>query len=1047
MVQDELAPAPRTPDVARLPVFRAPFAPPDEELIAGFWASATFPPEAEARIDAEATRLIRHIRETGGAIGALEDFLHEYGLSTREGLALMVLAEALLRVPDAATADRLIEEKLGGADWSGRAQRTDSWLVTLSTWALGVGSRIVAPDERPEDILHLLVRRLGQPAVRAAVRRAVSLLAHHFVLGETIEQALQRARPMAERGYRFSFDMLGEGARTAADAARYFDGYARAIVAIAAAAGDTPLPARHGISVKLSALHPRYEPCQRERVLRELGGRLLELARLARDHGLAMTVDAEEADRLELSLELVARVAADASLADWEGFGLAVQAYQKRAPAVVEWIGELASSLHRRFMVRLVKGAYWDTEIKRAQERGLDDYPVFTRKAATDLCYLVCARRLLALRPRLFPQFATHNALTVATIAELAGQERDGFEFQRLHGMGEALYEAVSEQGQRFPCRIYAPVGGHRDLLAYLVRRLLENGANSSFVAVVRDRNVALATLLARPAQLLGSPRDARHPKIPRPQDLYLPERRNSRGLEFGERAQLERLLQEMRQAEPVRSAHSLGAALHRAERRPVVSPIDGSTIGEVAEAHPEEVESLFAVARRGFERWRRVAVEERARILERASDLLEARRALFVRLCAEEAGKTLADGIAEVREAVDGLRYYGARARELMGEGRSMPGPTGEENLYFWRPRGIFVCISPWNFPLAIFTGQVGAALAAGNAVIAKPAEQTPLVAFAMVRLLHEAGVPEEALLLVPGDGRVGAALLAHPEVGGVAFTGSTETAFAINRQLAAKTGPIVPLIAETGGINAMIVDATALPEQVTDDVMQSAFRSTGQRCSALRLLCLQEEVADRILAMIEGAARELAIGDPREPATDMGPVIDAEAKERLLAAIARGRAQARTILAGPLPPELPRAGYWIAPHIFELEDAGMLREEIFGPVLHVVRWRSDRLDQLLERIAATGYGLTLGIHTRIQRTIDRIVERLPVGNVYVNRSMIGAVVGTQPFGGSGLSGTGFKAGGPAYLTRFALEQVVTTNTAASGGNASLIVQAGDRW
>lgn len=1032
-----------------LPLFKAAFAPPDEALVAEFLSQSRLPDEAERRIDAEATRLIRHIREAGGTIGALEDFLHEYGLSTREGLALMVLAEALLRVPDAATADRLIEEKLGEAHWSERPHRSETWLVSLSSWALGVGSRIVAPHEVPEDILHSLVKRLGGPAVRTAARRAMRILGHHFVLGETIEQALARARPEIAKGYRFSFDMLGEGARMEADADRYFQAYAYAIDKIGAAAGTTPLPARHGISVKLSALHPRFEPLQRERVLRELTPRLLELARRARDHDLAFTVDAEEADRLELSLEVIARVAADPSLAGWDGFGLAIQAYQKRAPAVVDWVGELAEQLNRRFMVRLVKGAYWDTEIKRAQERGLDDYPVFTRKAATDLCYIVCARKLLALRPRIFPQFATHNALTVATIAELAGRERDSFEFQRLHGMGEALYEAASEGGARLPCRIYAPVGGHRDLLAYLVRRLLENGANSSFVAVVRDRTVPIETLLVRPAKLIASPRAARHPKIRLPLEIYEPDRRNSRGVEFGERAALAQLLAAIGfdQALAITARPLISGHLLEGVPRPCLSPIDGSALGEVWDTRETDIARIFAEARRGFEIWRRVPVERRATILERASDLLEERRGQFIRLCTLEAGKTLVDGVAEVREAVDLLRYYAARARELFAAPRELPGPTGEENLYSWRPRGIFVCISPWNFPLAIFTGQVSAALVAGNAVLAKPAEQTPLIAWEMVRLLHEAGVPPEALHYVPGDGRIGAALLAHSEVAGVAFTGSTETGWAINRQLAAKAAPIVPLIAETGGINAMIVDATALPEQVTDDVMASAFRSTGQRCSALRLLCVQQDVADRMLEMIVGAAQELRVGDPREPATDMGPVIDAAAKRRLLAAIDRSRSQTRTLLARPLPSDLPEAGHWLAPHIFELDRPEDLREEIFGPILHVVRWRADQLDALCEAVASTGYGLTLGIHTRIQKTIDRIVDRLAVGNIYVNRNIIGAVVGTQPFGGSGLSGTGFKAGGPAYLTRFAQEQVVTTNTAASGGNATLWVEAGDIW
>ncbi len=1032
------------------PPFDAPFASRDEDLVAAFMAECDLGPEAEGRIDREASRIIGHIRETGGLVGALEDFLHEYGLSTKEGLALMVLAEALLRVPDADTADRLIEDKLGTAAWADRPHRSETWLVSLTTWALGIGSRIVGPEETPEAILHGIVRRLGQPAVRTAARRAMRLLGHHFVLGETIEEALRRARTAASLGYRHSYDMLGEGARTMPDADRHFAAYAAAIEAIAEAAGETALPERPGISVKLSALHPRYEAPQRDRVLAELVPRLLELARQARKHELGFTVDAEEADRLEISLEVIGRVAADPELAGWDGFGLAVQAYQKRAPAVIDWVVELAERLDRRFMVRLVKGAYWDTEIKRAQERGLEDYPVFTRKPATDLCYLACVRRLLAARRRIYPQFATHNALTVATIMELAGSGHRDYEFQRLHGMGEALYQAVTENGPRLPCRIYAPVGGHRDLLAYLVRRLLENGANSSFVSVVRDRSVPIDRLLLRPGRLLGDPRRARHPKIPLPRELYAPERRNSAGVEFGERRAVERLLAGIRLPLPLeRVARSLIAGEEvRGRPREVRSPVDRAIlVGVVEEAAETGIDAAMRAAARGFADWSRIPAESRATILERAADLLEARRAHFVGLLAIEAGRTLADGVAEVREAVDFLRYYAARARDLFGRSRAMPGPTGEENLYRWRGRGVFVCISPWNFPLAIFTGQVAAALVAGNAVVAKPAEQTPLVAEETVRLLHEAGIPPAALNLLPGDGGIGARLVAHPLCAGVAFTGSTETAWRINRTLAAKDAPIVPFVAETGGINAMIVDATALPEQVTDDVLTSAFRSAGQRCSALRLLCIQEEVADALIAMIVGATRELRLGDPRDPATDIGPVIDEEARDRLLAHLAATKAAASLRFGGEMRFPVPENGLFLAPRIIELDSPEELREEVFGPILHVVRYRTDALDSLLEAIAGSGYGLTLGIHSRIQRTIDRIVERLPVGNVYVNRNMIGAVVGTQPFGGSGLSGTGFKAGGPAYLTRFAQEQVIATNTAAAGGNATLLVEAGDRW
>ncbi len=1048
-----MAPAGSDPSLAEeldLPPFLAPYAPADEELVAGFLAESDLGAETEARIDREASRIIRHIRESGGLVGALEDFLHEYGLSTREGLALMVLAEALLRVPDAATADRLIEDKLGTAAWAERPHKSDSWMVSLTTWALGIGSRIVSPEDTPEAILHGIVRRLGQPAVRTAARRAMRVLGHHFVLGETIEEALRRARAAASLGYRHSYDMLGEGARTMADADRYFEAYAAAIEAIAATAGEEALPARPGISVKLSALHPRYEASQRDRLLEELVPRLSELARKARAHELGFTVDAEEADRLEISLEVIGRVAADPALAGWEGFGLAVQSYQKRAPAVIDWVVELAERLDRRFMVRLVKGAYWDAEIKRAQERGLEDYPVFTRKSATDLCYLACVRRLLAGRRRIYPQFATHNALTVATIMELAGAGNRDYEFQRLHGMGEALYQAVSESGPRLPCRIYAPVGGHRDLLAYLVRRLLENGANSSFVSVVRDRSVPIDRLLVRPARLIGDPRHARHPKIPLPRDLYAPERRNSAGIEFGERRALDRLLLAIRRPLPVaRVARPLiGGGELVGSPREVRSPIDrGLVVGLVEEAPEDAVDTAMQTAARGFVAWSRTAAERRAAALERAADLLEERRGPFVGLAAVEAGKTLVDGVAEVREAVDFLRYYAARARRLFGARRTMPGPTGEENLYGWRGRGVFVCISPWNFPLAIFTGQIAAALVAGNSVIAKPAEQTPLIALEMVRLLHEAGVPAEVLHCLPGDGAIGAALVAHPLCAGVAFTGSTETAWRINRALAAKDAPIVPLVAETGGINAMIVDATALAEQVTDDVLTSAFRSAGQRCSALRLLCIQEDVADSLLAMIRGATRELRLGDPRDPASDMGPVIDEEARDRLCEHLARMEGTANFHFRGEMRFPPPENGLFLAPRILELDKAERLRSEVFGPILHVVRYRTNELDTLLDAIAATGYGLTLGIHSRIQRTIDHIAERLAVGNVYVNRNMIGAVVGTQPFGGSGLSGTGFKAGGPAYLTRFAQEQVVTSNTAAAGGNATLLVEAGDRW
>jgi RHH-type proline utilization regulon transcriptional repressor/proline dehydrogenase/delta 1-pyrroline-5-carboxylate dehydrogenase len=765
----------------------------------------------------------------------------------------------------------------------------------------------------------------------------------------------------------------------------------------------------------------------------------LELARKARAHRLNFTIDAEEADRLELTLDVMAAVLADSSLRGWDGFGLAVQAYQKRAPAVIDWLDDIAKSLGRRLTVRLVKGAYWDTEIKRAQERGLADYPVFTRKAMTDLCYAACTRKLLAARPRLYPQFATHNALTVASVIEDAGGV-EGYEFQRLHGMGEVLYQLLLADYPQAACRVYAPVGGHRDLLAYLVRRLLENGANSSFVSVAADPAVPVASILERPQNRIGDARRARHRNIPLPRDLYGPQRLNSAGVEFGDRTALDALLAEIRDARPsVEAVPLVDGASRPGIERSVRSPIDGKVIGRVGEANEATVAAAMAAAQAGFAAWTATALDMRAAALERASGLLEARRGRLIALLQAEGGKTLDDAVAEVREAVDFCRYYALEARRSLAP-RALPGPTGEANELRYRGRGVFVCISPWNFPLSIFLGQISAALVAGNSVVAKPAEQTPLVAAEAVRILHQAGISPSALHLLPGDGKVGAALVGDPRVAGVAFTGSTEVAHAIHRALAAKEKAIVPLIAETGGINPMIVDATALPEQVTDDVITSAFRSAGQRCSALRLLCLQEDVAEPILEMIAGAARELTLGDPREPSTHVGPVIDAEAKEKLDRWLADKEKEGRVRFRWDRFKPLPVRGTYVPPAIITLDRAGDLRQEVFGPILHVVRWRANALDALLEELAGNGYALTLGIHSRIDATAEHVVARLPHGNVYVNRSMIGAVVGTQPFGGNSLSGTGPKAGGPNYLERFAAEQVVTVNTAAAGGNASLL-------
>jgi RHH-type transcriptional regulator, proline utilization regulon repressor / proline dehydrogenase / delta 1-pyrroline-5-carboxylate dehydrogenase len=1020
---------------AALPPFAAQYAPPDEELAAKFLADASRDETVERRVDARARRLIEAIRANIGGLGGVEDFLHAFSLSTKEGLALMVLAEALLRVPDAATADRLIEDKLAAGRWLDGDVKSTALLVAASAWTLGIAARVIHPAETPETILDNVVRRIGLPAMRAATRQAMRLLASHFVIGRTIEEALQRAKAHAEFSY--SFDMLGEAARTSANAENYFAAYAGAIAAIGADVVNKSRRNRPGISVKLSALHPRYEAISRERVLKELTPQLVELARLAKAHDLQFTIDAEEADRLELSLEVIAAALRNPALEGWDGFGLAVQAYQKRAPAVIGWVEEVATTLNRKLTVRLVKGAYWDTEIKRAQERGLADYPVFTRKAMTDLCYMACVKRLLAARNRLFPQFATHNALTVASILEDAGGI-EGFEFQRLYGMGEALYESLFAEFSDVACRVYAPVGGHRDLLAYLVRRLLENGANSSFVSVAADSSVPIGEILRRPQSFIGAPAQARNRKIPRPRDIF-PDRRAAAGIDFGDRASLEALIGEARaaavagaQAAPLVNGVTLSGIA-----RQVRSPIDGEPIGLVHEADAAIADAAVAAAADGHQSWAACPLDERAAVLDRAADRLLSYRGRLLALLQNEGGKTLDDALAEWREAVDYCRYYAVQARATL-TAQAMPGPTGESNELRYRGRGVFVCISPWNFPLAIFLGQIAAALVAGNTVVAKPAEQTPLIAAQAVALLHEAGVPKSALHLVPGDGAIGARLVAHRLVAGVAFTGSTEVGRATDRTLAAKNGPIVPLIAETGGINAMIVDATALPEQVCDDVLTSAFRSAGQRCSALRLLCLQQDMAEPLLEMIAGAARELSVDDPRVMSTHIGPVIDAEAKSKLDDWLAEQERAGRLYFRWDGP--LPARGTYVAPAIVELDRASALDREIFGPVLHVVRWHPDRLDALLDEIAANGTALTLGIESRIDHRVAHIVSRLPHGNVYVNRNMIGAVVGVQPFGGTGLSGTGPKAGGPDYLRRFAAEQVMTVNTAAAGGNAGLM-------
>jgi RHH-type proline utilization regulon transcriptional repressor/proline dehydrogenase/delta 1-pyrroline-5-carboxylate dehydrogenase len=782
----------------------------------------------------------------------------------------------------------------------------------------------------------------------------------HFVFGQTIEDALERACSKGGRLHRYSFDMLGEGARTEADAQRYFESYAKSIEAIGKSAGPSPFPERPGISVKLSALHPRFEPMSRRRVLTELGPRIAGLARLAKRYDLNFTIDAEEADRLELSLEIVDGLLADPSLAAWPGFGLAVQAYQKRALAVIDHVAAAARHYDRRLMLRLVKGAYWDTEIKRAQERGLPDYPVFSRKAMTDLNYIACARKLLAVRNIIYPQFATHNALTIATIAELAGKT-GGFEFQRLHGMGEDLFTAFRTELPEIASRTYAPVGVHENLLAYLVRRLLENGANSSFVARLGDPHVPARELIVRPQAIIGDKEHARAPGFPLPTEIHMPSRKLAAGVEFGDRRALTTLVSAIASATPgLEAVPVISGTQREGKARKIVSPIDGMAIGSVQEASPALLTEAMRDARAGFRQWSHVPAKLRAACLDRAAQLIEAEAPNLLWLLQTEAGKTIDDAIGEWRETIDFCRYYAQEARRQLEHSSALRGPTGEDNRLNCHGRGVFLCISPWNFPLSIFLGQIAAALVAGNSVLAKPAEQTPLIAAAAIALFHRAGVPGSALHLLPGDGGLGEKLVSLPGIAGVAFTGSMETATRIHRGLAAKDGPIPVLIAETGGINTMIADATALPEQVCDDVLASAFRSAGQRCSALRLLCVQEDIADRMIAMIAGAARELLIGDPRDTQVHIGPVIDGDAKARLDAHIARMRSAAIVHYAGEIPSHAPLGGFYVAPHVFEIASVSDLKCEVFGPVLHVVRYKAAELDELLDSIEASGFGLT---------------------------------------------------------------------------------------
>jgi len=1027
---------------------------PETEVVRSLADLARLPPERREAVQRRALALVNAVRGAKPSGSGLDAFLREYHLGSREGVILMCLAEALLRIPDAETADRLISDKIPTGDWEDHLGDSDSLFVNASTWGLMLTGRIVDVDRAEMGSVRSwfgrLTSRIGEPVARTALRQAMRILGHQFVMGRNIEEALQRTEGPKERAYRYSFDMLGESALTSHDAEQYFEKYRAAIIEVGRdARPDQDITARHSISVKLSALHPRYELAQKDRVMTELAPRLHALVQLARESGIGLTVDAEEAERLELSLLLIDSVLTSDLLNGYAGFGLAVQAYQRRAYKVLEWLAARTRQQKRKITVRLVKGAYWDSEIKRSQERGLASYPVFTRKPSTDASYLACARLLATTKDVIYPQFATHNAQTVAFVAEVFGNAAGSFEYQRLHGMGEELYSQViaPDQGGH-ACRVYAPVGPHEDLLPYLVRRLLENGANTSFVNRIVDARLPAEAVVTDPIAQVDAYTEVPHPRIVDPPRIYGADRLNSTGVNFADGAELRAIKAacEAASAKPWQATALINGKPGSGETLSLVNPADESRhVGTIGQATAADAERAVASAHAAQPTWDALGADKRAAILLKAADAFEAHRDQFLARCTLEAGKTLADGVAEVREAVDFLRYYASQARSEFGGEKVLVGPTGERNSLRLRGRGVFACISPWNFPLAIFTGQVGAALAAGNAVIAKPAEQTPLTAALAVQLLHASGVPTEVLQFLPGDGgTVGAALTRDPRIAGVAFTGSTDTARLIERSLAARNGSIATLIAETGGLNAMIVDSSALAEQVVLDAVASGFNSAGQRCSALRVLLLQSDIAPRVLELLAGYMEELRIGDPALLATDVGPVIDRDALRMLEEHATQITADARWYHRVQLPDSL-RSGRFFAPLAVEVASLKSLEREVFGPIVHVVRYKASQLDNVVDAVNEMGYGLTLGVHTRIDSVAQRIASRARVGNVYVNRNMIGAVVGVQPFGGTGLSGTGPKAGGPHYLHRFGTEQTVTINTAAVGGNASLLSMAGD--
>lgn len=1005
--------------------------------------------EAIERVTRRAHELVNKVRqfEKKGLMVGIDAFLQQYSLETQEGIILMCLAEALLRIPDAATADALIEDKLSGAKWDEHLSKSDSVLVNASTWGLMLTGKIVSLDKKidgsPSSLLGRLVNRLGEPVIRQAMMAAMKIMGKQFVLGRTMKEALKNSEDKRKLGYTHSYDMLGEAALTRKDAEKYFNDYANAITELGAQSYNENESPRPTISIKLSALHPRYEVANEDRVLTELYDTVIRLIKLARGLNIGISIDAEEVDRLELSLKLFQKLFNSDATKGWGLLGIVVQAYSKRALPVLVWLTRLAKEQGDEIPVRLVKGAYWDSELKWAQQAGEAAYPLYTRKAGTDVSYLACARYLLsdATRGAIYPQFASHNAQTVAAISDMAGDRNH--EFQRLHGMGQELYDTILSEAGAKAVRIYAPIGAHKDLLPYLVRRLLENGANTSFVHKLVDPKTPIESLVVHPLKTLTGYKTLANNKIVLPTDIFGSDRKNSKGLNMNIISEaepffaaLDKFKSTQWQAGPLVNGQTLTG-----EHKTVVSPFDTTqTVGQVAFADKAAIEQAVSSAHAAFASWTRTPVEVRASALQKLADLLEENREELIALCTREAGKSIQDGIDEVREAVDFCRYYAVQAKKLMSKPELLPGPTGELNELFLQGRGVFVCISPWNFPLAIFLGQVSAALAAGNTVVAKPAEQTSIIGYRAVQLAHQAGIPTDVLHYLPGTGAtVGNALTADERIGGVCFTGSTGTAKLINRTLANREGAIIPLIAETGGQNAMVVDSTSQPEQVVNDVVSSSFTSAGQRCSALRVLFLQEDIADRVIDVLQGAMDELVIGNPSSVKTDVGPVIDATAKANLDAHIDHIKQVGKLIKQMPLPAGTEN-GHFVAPTAVEIDSIKVLEKEHFGPILHVIRYKASELAHVIDEINSTGFGLTLGIHSRNEGHALEVADKVNVGNVYINRNQIGAVVGVQPFGGQGLSGTGPKAGGPHYLTRFVTEKTRTNNITAIGGNATLL-------